>query len=114
MLVKKSLCNRLVCSVGFAGMTLLACFTPTSAFHFLLPLVNFFLKVCLPTFFADILGFFPPLLRSANSASTSFNKSAPTRSAAGTIYLHENGTPILPITCQVHRVPVHIVDQYFC
>ena len=54
------------------------------AFRFLLPLLNCFLKVCLPTLFAAVLKFFPPLTTSAVSGTANSNKSAPTRFAAGT------------------------------
>ena len=84
--------NRLICFADFVGTTLLA-------LRFLLPLPNCFLKVCPPTLFAAVLMFFLPLTTSAISGTANSNKSAPTRFAAGTIYLRKNGIAVLPITC---------------
>ena len=64
-----------------------------------LPSLNCFRKVCLPTLFAAVLKFFLPLTTSAISGTANANKSAPTRFAAGMIYLHKNGIAVLPITC---------------
>ena len=91
MFVKMSLRDRLICFADFVGMTLLAVL-------FLLPLLNCFLKVCLPTFFAAVLKFFLPLTTSAFSGAANSNKSAPTRFATGTIHLSKNGNAVLPFT----------------
>ena len=90
MLVKMSLRDRLICFADFVGMTLLAVL-------FLLPPPICLLRVCLPTLFAAVLKFFLPLTTSAFSGTTNSNKSAPTRFAAGTIYLRKNGIAVLPI-----------------
>ena len=66
---------------------------------FLLPLPNCFIRVCLPTLFAAVLKFFLPLTTSAISGTANSNKSAPTRFAAGALYLTKNGIAVLPITC---------------
>ena len=86
-----SLRDRLDCFVDFLGMTLLAVL-------FLLPSPNFFFRVCFPTLFAAVSKFFLPLTTSAISGTANSNKSAPTRFAAGTIYLRKNGIAVLPIT----------------
>ena len=88
-----SLRDRLICFADFIGMTLLE-------LRFLqLPLPNCFLKVSLPTLFAAVLKFFLPLTTSAISGTANSNKSAPTRFAAGTIYLRKKGIAVLPRTC---------------
>ena len=87
-----SLRDRLICFADFVGMNLLAVL-------FLLPLSNCFLKVCLPTLFAAVLKLFLPLTTSAISGTANCNKSAPTRFAAGTIFLQKNGIAVVPITC---------------
>ena len=92
MFVKMSLRDRLICFADFVGMPLLAVF-------FLLPLPNCFLRVCLPTLFAAVLKFFLPLTTSAISGTANSNKSAPTRFTAGTIYLRNIGSTVLPKTC---------------
>ena len=92
MFAKMSLRERLICSADFVGMTLLA-------LCFLLPLPNRFFKVCLPTLFAAVLKFFLPLITSATSGTANSNKSAPTHSAAGTIFLRKNGIAVLPTSC---------------
>ena len=92
MFVKMSLRDRLDCSVDFVGMIQLPVL-------FLLPSPNCFFRVCFPTLFAAVLKFFLPLTTSAISDTANSNESAPTRSAAGTIYLRENGIAVLPITC---------------
>ena len=84
MFVKTSLRDRLICFVDFVGMILLAVF-------FLFPSPNGFFRVCFPTLFAAVLKFFLPLTTSAISGTANSNKSAPTRFAAGTIYLRKNG-----------------------
>ena len=89
MFVKMSLRDRLDCLVDFVGMILL-CF---------LPLPECFFRVCFPTLFAAVLKFFLPLTTSAIFGTANSNKSAPTRFAAGTIYLRKNGIAVLPITC---------------
>ena len=66
---------------------------------FLLPLPNCFLKVCLPTIFADLLKFFLPLTTFAISGTAKSNKSAPTSFAAGKIDLRKTGFAFLPLTC---------------
>ena len=86
-----SLHDRLGCLVDFVGMTLLA-------LRFLRPLTDCFLKVCLPTLFAAVLILFLPLATSAISGTANSNKSAPTRFAAGTIYLRKNENAVLPLT----------------
>ena len=105
MFAKMSLRYRLVCVSDFVGMNLLACLLTQAPFLFLLPAVclrlpspNFFLRVCLPTLFAAVLKFFLPLTTSAISGTANSNKSAPTRFAAGTIYLRQNGIAVLPLT----------------
>ena len=65
---------------------------------FLLPLPNCFLRVCLPTPFAAVMKFLPPLTTSAVSGTANSNKSAPTRFAAATIYLRKIGIAVLPKT----------------
>ena len=92
MCVKMSFHDRLICFADFVGMTLLAVL-------FLLPLPNCFLRVCLPTLFADVLKLFLTLTTSAIVGTAVSNKSAPTHSAAGTIYLRQNGIAVLSITC---------------
>ena len=87
-----SLRDRLICFADFVEMTLLADL-------FLLPLPNYFLRVCLPTLFAAVLKLFLPLTTSGISGTANSNKSAPMRFAAGTIYLRKNGIAVLPITC---------------
>ena len=91
MFVKMSLRDRLDCLVDFVGMILLPVF-------FLLPSPNCFFKVCFPTLFAADLKDFLPLITSPISGAANSNKSAPTRFAAGTIYLRKNGIAVLPIT----------------
>ena len=90
MFVELSLRDRLICVADFVGKTLLAVL-------FLVPLPNCFLRVCLPTLFAVVLNFFLPIITSAISGAVNSNKSAPTRFAAGTIYLRKNGIAVLPI-----------------
>ena len=92
MFVKRSLRDRVICFAVFVGMTLLA-------LRLLLPLPNCFLRVCLPTLFAALLKFFPPLTTSAISGRAKSNKSEPTHFAAGTVCLRKNGIAVLPITC---------------
>ena len=116
MFVKTSLRDRLDCLIDFVGMILLAglfllpclgsCFPAgLSAFSFgsflrlSSPSPNYFLRVCFPTPFAADLKDFLPLITSPISGSANSNRSAPTRFAAGTIYLHRNGIAVLPITC---------------
>ena len=92
MLVKMSLRDRLDCLVDFVGMALLVVL-------FLLPPPTCFFRICFHTLFAAVLKFFLPLTASAISGTANSNKSAPTRFAAGTIYLRKNGIAVLPITC---------------
>ena len=99
MFVKMSLRDGLICLADFVGMTLLALLFLLPPVLLRLPSLNCFLRVCLPTFFASVLIFFLPLTTSEISATANSNKSAPTRFAAGTIYLRKNGIAVLPITC---------------
>ena len=87
---KMSLLHRLICFADFSRMALLACRTNMAPVLFLLPLPNCFFRVCLPTLFAAVLKFFLPLTTSAFFAAANSNMSAPTRFAAGTIYLRKN------------------------
>ena len=93
MFVKMSLRDRLDCLVDFVGMILLRLLL------LCLPSPNCFLRVCFPTLFAADLKDFLPLITSPISGAANSNKSAPTRFAAGTIYLRKNGIAVLPITC---------------
>ena len=99
MFVKMSLRDRLICFADFVGMTLLE--LRFLLFPLLLRLLspNCLLRVCLPTLFAAVLKFFLPLTTSAISGTANSNKSAPTRFAAGKIYLRKNGIAVLPKTC---------------
>ena len=99
MFVKMSVRDRLDCFADFVGLKLLACRTPMVPFLFLVLLTNCLLRVCLPTLFAAVLKFFLPLTTSAISGTANSNKSAPTRFAAGTMFLRKNGVAVLPITC---------------
>ena len=92
MFVKMSRRDRLICFADFVGMTLLAVLS-------LPPLPNSFFKICPPTSFAAVFNFFLPLLTSAIFDGPYSNESAPTRFAAGTIYLRKNGNAVLAITC---------------
>ena len=94
MFVKMSHRDRLDCLVDFVGMILLCLLPPL-----LLPLPNCFLRVCFPTLFAAVLKFFLPLTTYAISGTANSIKSAPTRFAAGTVYLRKDGIAVLPITC---------------
>ena len=105
MFVKMSFRDRVICFADFVGMTVLEVV-------FLLPLPNCFLKVCLPTLFAAVLKLFLLLITSAISGAANSNKSAPTRFAAGTIFLRKLGIEVLPITWARHQFSVHVVDQY--
>ena len=102
-----SLRDRLVCFADFVGMNLLALrfLLPTAPFRLRLPSPNCFLKVCLPTFFAAVLKFFLPLTTSAISGTANSNKSAPTRFAAGTIYLRKNGIAFPNNLCKCTKSP---------
>ena len=64
---------------NFVGMTLLAVLS-------LIPLLNCFLRVCLPTVSAAVSFFFQPPTTSEISGASNSNMSAPTRFAAGTRY----------------------------
>ena len=92
MFVKLSPRDQLICFADFLGMILLAA-------AFLLPLPNCFLRVCLPTLFAAVLKFLLPLTTSSISGAVYCHKSAPTRCAAGTIYLRRNENAVLPVIC---------------
>ena len=74
--------NRLPCSTDFVGFILLAVLFPLSV-------LNCFLRVCLPTFFAAVLKSLLPLTTSAIAGAANANKSAPMRFATGTIYLRK-------------------------
>ena len=89
MFVKMSLRDRLDRLVDFVGM-ILVCFFPAP---------NCFFRVFFPTLFAADLKDFLPLNTSPISGAANCNKSAATRSAAGTIYLRKNGIAVLPKTC---------------
>ena len=111
MFVNICLHNRLFCFADFVGRNLLACLEyasslpPMAPFLFLLPMPNCFLSVCLPTLFAAVLVFFLLITTSAISGTANSNKSAPTRLAAGTIYLRKIGIAFLPITCASAPIP---------
>ena len=92
MFLKMSLRDQLICFVDFVRMILLAVL-------FLLPSPSCFFIVSFPPFFATVLKFFLPLTTSAISGTANSNKSAPTRFAAGTIFLRKNGIAVLPVTC---------------
>ena len=89
-----SLRDRLLRFKFLAGMLL-----------FCLPPPGCFLNVCLPTLLAAVLKFFLPLTTSATSGTANFNKSAPKRFAAGTIFLLKKGMAVLPITCATAPKP---------
>ena len=89
--MKMYLWDWLVCFEDFVRITLLAVL-------FLLPVNNCFLRVCFPTLLAAVLKIFLPITTSAFVVAENSNKSAPTRFAAGTIYLRKDGTAVLPIT----------------
>ena len=91
MFVKMSPRDRLDCLVNFVGMILFCLLRAPSP--------NCFFRVCFPTLLAAVLKFVLPLTTSAISGTANSNKSAPTRFAAGTIYLRTNGIAVLPITC---------------
>ena len=82
--VKLSLRDRLVGFADFAGKTPLVCLPNTSCcgllstFRFLLPLLNCFLRVCVPTNFAAVSKLLLPLTTSAVSGHANSNKLAPT------------------------------------
>ena len=69
-----SLRDRLDCLVDYVGMILLC----------LVPLPNFFFRVCFPTLFAAVLKVILPLITSPISAAANSNMSSPMRFAAGT------------------------------
>ena len=102
MFVKMSLRDRLDCLVNFVGIILFCLLPPFSLLSVRLwlpsPSPNCFFNVCFPTLFAAVLKDFLPLITSPISGAANSNKSAPTRSAAGTIYLRKNGIAVLPIT----------------
>ena len=109
MFVKMSLRDRLGPLVDFVVMILLcllppclpyaSSLPPTAPSHLRLPCTNCFFRVCFPTLFAADLKGFLPLITSPISGAANSNKSAPTRFAAGTIYLRKNGIAVLPLTC---------------
>ena len=84
--------DRRVYFTGFVRITLVAVV-------FLLPLLNSFLTVCLPTLFAVVLKFFQPITASTVSGSAKSSKSEPTRFHARTIYLRRGRIKVLPTTC---------------
>ena len=61
----------------------------TGMLLFCLPPPSCFLNVCLPTLLAAVLKLFFPLTTSATAGTASYNKSAPTRSAAGMIFFFQ-------------------------
>ena len=71
MFVKLSLRDQLVCFAEYVGKIL-------HAVVFLLPLHNFFLRVCLPTTFTAVLIFFLPLMTCEISRAAILKKSTPT------------------------------------
>ena len=89
---KKVSGDRMICFADFVGRILLAVL-------FLLPLPNCFLEVCIPILIAAVLKCFLPITTPVISGAANSNKSAPTRFAAGTIYLRKDGTQVLPIPC---------------
>ena len=99
-----SLRDRLDCLVDFVGEILLAVL-------FLLPLPNCFFRVCFPTLFAAVLKFFLPLTTSAISGIANSNKSAPTRFAAGTIYLRKMELQFSQKLVQEPQIPFPSVFQ---
>ena len=98
-----SLCDRLLRFKLLTGM-LLFCLPPPCSF----------LNVCLPTVLAAVFKFFFPLTTSATSGTANFKKSAPTRFAAGTIYVLEKEMAVLPITCSSLQNHALFDVQYFC
>ena len=113
MFVKMSLRDRLDCLVDFVGMILLAVlFLLAVRLRLPYPCPNCFFRVCFPTLFAADLKDFLPLITSPISGAANSNKSAPTRFAAWTIYLRKNGIAVPQYPVQVHRIPVHVVDQH--
>ena len=92
MFVRTSPRDRRIRFVDFVGMILLTVFFP-------LPLLNCFLRVCLPTLFETVLKFFLPITTSETSDTANSNKSAPTRFSAGTMYLRKNETAVLSKIC---------------
>ena len=82
MFMKKPFHDPLVCVETFVGRTPLAV-------SFLLPLSNWSLRVCFPTFYAAVLKFFLPLTTSAVSDAGCSNSSKFTHFAAGTLKLRK-------------------------
>ena len=72
---------------------------------FLLPLSNYCLNDCFPTFFAALLKLFPPLATSAILDTASSNKSAPTRFAGRTKYKGKLGKTVLTKLCKSTESP---------
>ena len=105
MIVKMCLRDRLICFADFVGLTLLAVL-------FLLTPLNCFLNICLPTLFAAVLKFFLPLTSSAISGATNSKKLAPTSFAAETIFFCQIEFQFSQYLVQLHRNPIHVVDQY--
>ena len=105
MFVKLSLRDWLVCFADFVGMTILACLPyafysqPIVPSRLLLPPLNCFLRVCLPTVFAAVQNFFLPIKTTAISDAAKSNTSAPARFATGTTCSPKNGVAVLPISC---------------
>ena len=97
MLLKMSLRDQLDCLIDFVGMILL-CFL-AARLRLPSPSPNCFFRVFFPTLFAADLKDFLPLKISPIFGAANSNKSAPTRFAAGTIFLRKNGIAVLPITC---------------
>ena len=55
---------------------------------------------------------FLPLTTASISGKADFSNAAPTRFAAGTIYLRKNGIAVQPISCASAPNPIHVVDQH--
>ena len=71
-----------------------------------LPCPICFFRVRFPTLFAADLKDFLQLISSPISGAANSNKSAPTRFAAGTIFLRKNGIAVLPIACAIAPNPL--------
>ena len=111
MFVKMSLRDRLIYFADFVGMTPLACRTPMAPFLFRLLLANCFLRVCLPTL-CSCLENLSTTKNLCNFWRSELQQVSTYRfSTLGEIFTqkwncssHSN--------VQVHRIPVHVFDQY--
>ena len=82
------------------------CWNDSARSLFLLPLLNCFFSVCLPTLFAAALKIFLPLTKSASSSAAILNNAAPTRFAAGTIFFAQKRNCSSPINlCKCTKSP---------